>query len=357
MSDSGARKFARADSPVSLSKISGARELIGVEVLVVDGDPSVRQGLTNLLAESSIHVTGVAEGNAAAQLLGKAFFSVALIDVDTPFPGEGIATIEAVHRQSPTTMIIAMTPRRSFEDATLAVRAGAIDIVVKSQESVPYLNERVLSAAGRSVGKREVDSVLGDIKNSQEEFLQRFMDAERRATEATDKAAGRDSNRSVDLERMDMLIVDEADSLVESLQSMAPANVVFVHATSGGEALDRISSTPYHYALIAEDMSDLPATTIVRTIKTQRPDTVVLTFRGPGENGYVKLIETNGSRIVVDKFLEASQLIGRLDDLSVAWRAKNKERRYTQAFREKHYDFLRRFVELRAKIDKALREG
>ncbi len=349
------RPSTRADS--SMSRMSAARELVGVEVLVVDSDPAVRQGMEVLLSESSIHVTAVADGQAARQKLAKTFFSVALVDVDSPFPGEGIATMEAIHELSPTTMIIAMTPRRSFEDAMLAMRAGAIDIVLKNQESVPYLNERVLSAAGRSVGKREIDAMLSDIKSTQEDFLQRFMDAERRATDATDKLAGRDSNRAVTIDRLDMLIVDEADSLVAALQSDAQTAVVFTHATSGGEALDRISSTPYHYAMVAEDVRDLPVSTIVRTMRSQRPDTVILTFRGPAEQGHVTLIETNGTRRVVNDFSDASQLLSRLDDLTAAWRAKAKERRYTQAFREKHYDFLKRFVELRTKIDKALRDG
>ena len=37
--------------------------------------------------------------------------------------------------------------------------------------------------------------------------------------------------------------------------------------------------------------------------------------------------------------------------------AKAKERRYTQAFRERHYDFLRRYVELKTKIERAMNEG
>jgi len=46
-----------------------------------------------------------------------------------------------------------------------------------------------------------------------------------------------------------------------------------------------------------------------------------------------------------------------LDELADAWRAKAKERRYTQAFRERHYDFLRRYVELKTKIEHAMTEG
>ena len=89
-------------------------------------------------------------------------------------------------------MVIAMTPRRSYDDAVDAVRAGAIDLILKAPDSVAYLKDRVLDAAGRSVGKREVDSVLDDVRGVHEEFLQRFMEAERRAIDLADKVAGRD---------------------------------------------------------------------------------------------------------------------------------------------------------------------
>jgi hypothetical protein len=68
-------------------------------------------------------------------------------------------------------------------------------------------------------------------------------------------------------------------------------------------------------------------------------------------------VETVGSRRIVKPFSEAKQLIDRLDDLAEAWRAKARERRYTQAFRERHYDFLRRYVELKTKIERAINEG
>jgi phosphoenolpyruvate carboxylase len=109
--------------------------------------------------------------------------------------------------------------------------------------------------------------------------------------------------------------------------------------------------------MVAEDVSDLPAMTIARTIRNQHPDTVVLTFLGPSDNGHVELVETHGKRSIVKPFTEASQLINRLDELADAWRAKARERRYTQAFRERHYDFLRRYVELKTKIERAMTDG
>jgi DNA-binding response OmpR family regulator len=290
-------------------------------------------------------------------LVERQFFSVALVDIDTPTPSAGIATIRAIKHASPTSMVIALTPRRSFDDAVEAVRAGAIDLVLKAPESVAYLKDRVIDAAGRSVGKREVDSVLADVRGVHEEFLQRFMEAERRAIDLADKLAGRDRSRAEHIDELRVLVVDEVDDFVAAMTEAAPRGFSFTHATSGGEGLDRISSDAFHYAMIAQDVTDLPARTIARTIRNQHPDTVVLTFLGPAENGKVELVETHGTRPLLQPFNDARQLVARLDELAEAWRIKARERRYAQAFRERHYDFLRRYVELKTKIDRAVHDG
>jgi CheY-like chemotaxis protein len=183
------------------------------------------------------------------------------------------------------------------------------------------------------------------------------MDAERRAIDLADKAAGRDT-KQIQLDELRVLVIDEVDDFFTQMSELAPKNAyAFVHATSGGEGLDRISSGTFHYAMIAQDISDLPANTIARTIRNQHPDTVVITFLGPAQNGKVELVEQVGSRVLVAPFTDAKLLVDRLDDLAEAWRVKARERRYTQAFRERHYDFLRRYVEIKTKIDRAMNEG
>jgi len=346
-----------SESSVSYRPLTSAASLIGVEVLVLDADQRVHAGIEQLLSEAHLHVTCVPDPARALHLVDRQFFSVALIDIDTPTPNAGIETIRLLKQASPTSMVIAMTPRRSYDDAVEAVRAGAIDLILKAPESVAYLKDRVLDAAGRSVGKREVDSVLVDVRAVHEEFLQRFMESERRAIDLADKVAGRDPARVVQIDELRVLIVDEATDLCAAITAARPKGFEFVHATSGGEGLDRVSSAAFHYAMIAQDVSDLPATTLARTIRNQRPDTVVLTFLGPSENGKVELVETSGTRVLVKPFTDPSQLLDRLDELAEAWRAKARERRYTQSFREKHYDFLRRYVELKTKIERAINEG
>ncbi len=331
--------------------------LVGVEVLVLDADERVHAGIAQLLSEVQLHVTCVRSADQALQAVERQFFSVALIDIDTPDPRAGIDTIRRIKQSSPTSMIIAMTPRRSYDDAVDAVRAGAIDLILKAPDSVAYLKDRVLDAAGRSVGKREVDTVLEDVRGVHDEFLQRFMEAERKMVDLADRAAGKDPGRNVMMDELRVLVVDEVDDFFSSMTEAAPTGFVFVHATSGGEGLDRISSGAFHYAMVADDITDLPATTLARTIRNQHPDTVVLTFVGPAENGRVELVETNGTRTLIKPFNDAKLLVDRLDELSEAWRAKARERRYTQAFKEKHYDFLRRYVEVKTKIERALHDG
>jgi DNA-binding response OmpR family regulator len=183
------------------------------------------------------------------------------------------------------------------------------------------------------------------------------METERRAIDLADKVAGRDESRMIQLDELRVLVVDEVEELFTALVEAKPKGFVFNYASSGGEGLDRVSSGSYHYAMIAEDLSDLPAKTVARTIRNQQPDTVVLTFRGPADNGPVELVETAGSRVIVKPFSEPAQLLARMDELSDAWRAKAKERRDTTAFRERHYDFLRRYVELKTKIERAMNDG
>jgi DNA-binding response OmpR family regulator len=334
-----------------------ARELVGIEVLVVDQDDKVQKGIAQLLSQSGLHVTTAADPETALGHVDRQFFSVILVDLDTPAPSAGVETVAEIKRRSPTSMVVALTPRRSYDDAVAAVRAGAIDLIVKSPDSVSYLQDRVREAAGRSVGKREVDSVLADVRAVHEDFLQRFMEAEKRNLDLQDRVAGRDPNRQVDIGELQVLIVDEVDELADTLLTAKPPGYAFVHATSGGEGLDRASTGKFHYAMVAEDVGDLPSSMVVRSIKTQNPETVVLQFRGPAENGKVELVETHSTRTIIEPFTDAKQIVDRLDDLAEAFRAKSRERRYIQAFRERHYDFLRRYVEIKTKIERAMSEG
>ncbi|HEY0990145.1 MAG TPA: hypothetical protein VGD80_24000, partial [Kofleriaceae bacterium] len=86
----------RSDASSSYRPTSSGAHLVGIEVLVLDGDERVHAGIEQLLSEAQLHVTCVADPERARALVDRQFFSVALIDIDTPAPRAGIDTIRAI---------------------------------------------------------------------------------------------------------------------------------------------------------------------------------------------------------------------------------------------------------------------
>ncbi|WP_428267723.1 response regulator [Haliangium sp.] len=334
-------------------RMSTVRELVGAEVLVIDQDESVQRGMVKLLSEADLNVTCVSTPEDAMARLDKRFFSVVVVDLDTPTPGAGLATISAVKDKSPTSMVVILTPRKSFDDTVAAIRAGAIDIVLKSTESVPYLKDRIKEAASRSVDTREVTGVLREAGDVYDSFLKLFMDAERRVMELEDRVAGRDPNKAA-FDELRVLVVDSDPSLVDALASGAGEGYLFHKAMSGGQGLDLCGTNQYHYVMVSNNLFDLPSSMVAHNIKAQYADTVVLAYSGPGPDGKVEVVENEQSRVVIASFGEPQQLLERLGELAEAFLARSRERRFTQAFRERHYDFLRRYINLKTKIERAL---
>lgn len=337
-----------SDSTNNSVMTSSVRAIIGAEVLVIDRDESVRAGVAKLAGEAKMNATCVADPSDAWDVLGKRFFSVAVVDLDSPTPGAGIETVATIKMVSQTTSILVLTPRKSYEAAVEAVRAGASDVVHKSPDSVIYLKDLMMAAAARSQTRREMSALLKRAGSTHDKFLQLLMTAEREVLDLQDKVSGRDA-RQFD-GQLRVLVVDRSDTLIKGLRELAPTGYQFDHAQSGGEALDRGSSKlGYHFAFVADDLPDLPQSMVVRSLMGQNSELIALTFRGPKAGGSIELVGT-GTTVVSD-FSDPAQLVERLPDLAEAFVAKEKQRRYTQAFREKHYDFVRSFVSLKEKLD------
>ncbi len=330
---------------------SSVRAVIGAEVLVVDKDQNVRDGIAKLADEAKMNATCVADPSDAWELLKKRFFSVAVVDLDTPHPGAGIETVTSMQMISKTTSIIVLTPRKSYDAAMDVLRAGATDIVHKSPESVAYLKDKLILAAGRSQQQRQLVAVLREAGGLHERFLELLMKAEREVVDLQDTIAKRKPESVGELR---VLVADSNMQFAEELMKQAPAGYTIDHVQTGGEALDRGSSTSYHFALISEDLPDLPQSMVAQTLKSQSPELIALNVRGPSEDGFIGIAEDGrsspGTR-VIPHFTKTEQLIERLPDLGEAFHAKERQRRYTQAFREKHYDFVRKFVSFQGKLD------
>ncbi|HUS66045.1 MAG TPA: response regulator [Kofleriaceae bacterium] len=347
----------RTSRPMTAQPDGGAygqsimRELVGAEVLVIDKDAGVRTGMTELLSAADLHVTGVDDPSHAWELLDARFFSVIVVDLDTPAPNAGLETIATVRLAAPTSAIVVLTPRKSYDDAVAAVRAGAIDVILKSPDAVGYLKERIHEAAARSLEKRQVGAVLREVRETYDELLKRFMDAERRALDLEDKVSGRASRQKSD-GALRILVVAHKGDLSTQMAKLAPDGYVIEGAQSGGEALDRVGQQHYHVAMIADDLDDLPPSMVVRSIKAQSADTMTLMVSRSTAGAVVEMIEGDHKVLLADKIGSPAQLVEKLDAFTEAFRVRERERRYLQAFRERHYDLLRRYAALKTRIER-----
>lgn len=333
-------------------QISQERELAGAEVLIVDSDPTVQKGLEKILGPRGLPVTLAATEEKALELVSTKIFGVVVVDLDTPTLNAGLQLVEKVRERSPTSLVIVLASRKSFDAAVSAFRVGAHDVVLKAPDQVDYLTARIFDAAGDWVTRQKTKVLLGEIRDALEEFLRRFMEAERRATDLEDQVAGRATRTDVE-EEVRMLFVDSDDRLFKALARTAKgANLTL--AQTGGEALDYFAKSSYQIALVGPTLPDLPSSLIMKTLKAQAPETTVIAYE---PNGRLDIVEQSRAISIVAKFTAASQLAERLDELADAHRAKLKERRYLSAFRERHYEFLRKLSDLRKKIERAIEDG
>jgi DNA-binding NarL/FixJ family response regulator len=149
-----------------------------------------------------------------------------------------------------------------------------------------------------------------------------------------------------------ILVVALDPKLAVEMRARAGPSYRIHGAHSGGEALDRCSSSRYQVAMIADDLDDLPPTMVIRSLRAQSPDTMVLTLSRSPHGMVVHMVEGDRKVLLAERVGSPQDLVSKLDSLTEAFRVRERERRYLQAFRERHYDFLRRYAALKTRIDK-----
>ena len=332
----------------------------GQEILVVDADDQVVKGLDRLLTRVGMIVTGTHDPiRARDQLLNK-FYAVALVDADTPTPGGGIELLQFARDKSPLTSVVIMTARKSYETAVRAFRAGAADVVLKEPDVVPYLRERVVEAATDIKATADRNSLLEEVAETHEEFLRRLRDVAREGLDLEDRLAGRaDDVAGDERDTVSVVLVDDDPKALEKLEKVLTeaSGWQFRTAGTGGEALDVVSQERPQIVMVKEDLPDLPGSMVVHTVKSSSPDAVTLLYTPPGNSGRpgeVKLVDSNGTMNTIATYSEPGQLAAPLGEIREALRAKSKERRYLQAFRQRHFEFLQRYNAIKHRLKEEL---
>lgn len=326
------------------------------EVLVIASDEQERRDLHTFLEELGLKPTVVAEPTRACELVAARSFVLALIDADTPTPAAGLDLAWSLRRLSPGMGLVLLTASRSFDVAAGALRAGANDVVVKSGDQIEYLRQRILALVGEAAGRVEREGLLNESAALNEEFLRRLTDMARRVGELRDRviASSMDRARTAEDEECRVLVVEDDAWLTNALSGLLPPGFVISGVVSGGSALDKASAQRFHIALVKELLPDLPGRMVVRTLAAQSTDTITLLFSAPGERpGELQVVEGSHMIQLVPELTDPSQVVERLSELREAQRTRSRERRYLSTFREESFDLLRRYADLRQRVERS----
>jgi DNA-binding NtrC family response regulator len=326
------------------------------DILVVDADPAVRDGLTTLLRGANLEVTAVADHDRARDQLANRFFSVLLVDLDGPGPQAGLGLIRFAKERSPATSAIVLTPRRTFDDVAASFRAGASDVIPKTQDNLPYLRQRVVDAVHALRADRARERLLTDVAEVHERFLSQMMTLARQVTELEDKLGHLRGDAPVEpaFAPLSILIVDDDPAMAAAVRrALSDGQKWLVRASeSGGGALDEATQSPPQVLVVKEGLSDLPASMLITGVRSANPDLVAMLYRAPGPaaTGDIRLLEGSRVTTIIPTFAQPEQLITALEDIKEGLALKSRERRYHQAFRRQHGDFLKLYAGVKQRL-------
>jgi two-component system response regulator AtoC len=146
--------------------------MAALNVLIIDDEPAIRQVLTAFIAKAGHSVEQAANGVLALERLAKGDIDVALCDVSMPLLN-GIDVIRQARAAGIETSFIMMTAFASVDTAIEAMKAGALDYMVK-----PPRNEEVLHKLGQigdMRGLRDENKMLRTLVLGEKEQFFRFV--------------------------------------------------------------------------------------------------------------------------------------------------------------------------------------
>jgi len=328
----------------------------GQEVLVVDGDDKVQRGLAQLLSDNGLVPTVVSDAVRARELAREKYFAVALIDLDTPQTNAGLELTRWFKQNAPTTTTIVMCSRKVFESSVEAFRAGAADVIVKSPDQVQYLKQRTVDAAQGVQKSLSDDKLIQEVLGVHEDFLRRLMETSRKNAELEEQIGG-GSHPTASDEECALLLVEDDGWLAKQLESalQVRGGYVLVTTATGGEALDRASGRAFQIAIVRDALPDLTGSMVVSTLKAQSPDTLTILYSRPSGTTPGKAEVLEGSKVIplVPEFSDGKQMIERVDELREAFRRKSRERRYLASFRQENYELLKRYADLKQRLQRS----
>jgi DNA-binding NtrC family response regulator len=287
--------------------------------------------------------TACADLETAKELVRRKFFPAAVIDLDFWATGSGLELARFIAQTSAPTRIVLLAGRRSFEAVVEALRLGVVDVVSKRPDQIAHLQGTVRRAIDLARTGDKGGALLNEVKDVMAESL-RIMLAMGR------KLYGGDSSGGGLAMKPAILIVDEDQGFLKQIADKLGEKPWDVSVElSGGSGLDRASSFNFQIVVVREQLSDLPGPMLLRSAQEQQPQMLGLLYSTRGE-GKAERYE-GGRATKAWPCGSVDELVACMQELVAELLARREERRYMQSFRNEHGAFLKRFAELKVRID------
>src|SRR5262245_38505551 len=129
-------------------------------ILVIDDDPGLAEVIQLLLSREGYAAERAGTLKAGLQKIGAAEVDLVITDLKLP-DGTGLDAIRVIRERHPRVPIIMITSYSSMESAIAALRAGAVDYIIK-----PFDNEEFLHAIERALAERRMQRENAALKRS-----------------------------------------------------------------------------------------------------------------------------------------------------------------------------------------------
>jgi DNA-binding NtrC family response regulator len=142
---------------------------VKARILLIDDDPGLSEVILLLLEREDYGVEHAATVKTSLQRVGVSNFDLVITDLKLP-DGTGLDAIAGIRARRPSLPIISYS---SMESAIGALRAGAVDYVIK-----PFKNEEFLAAIARALnGRRLARAQPLAIEAYIRDVVERFQDS------------------------------------------------------------------------------------------------------------------------------------------------------------------------------------
>jgi len=316
--------------------------MAGEELLIAESDDQDRDGLRKLFEDQGYVCTGLGDMAAAEELVQRKFFPTALVDLDFGVTGGGLALARFIEHHSKPTRLVLLTGRRSFEDAVEALRLGVVDVVAKRPDQISYLLSAVRRATDLARTGDGQGALMADVRGLLEDALKIMFGMGR-------KVYGGDSSGAGVSIKPAILVIDEDQAFLRQAAELLADKPWDVSVElSGGSGLDRASTFSFQIVAVRNELTDLPGPLVLKSAQAQQTQMMGIVYST--QSGTAERYE-NGRAQKRWQLTSALDLVGCLDELVGEIAARRVERRYMQQFRAEHGSFLKRFADLKARVD------